>query len=200
MKLYHSPTSPFVRKVMAAAIELGLDGRIETVKADLQAPPGDFLTANPIARIPTLVLDDGRVLPESTLICAYLDSIAGNKLIPASGDARWRVLKAEALATAFCEAAVARRGEMGRAAGEQSPSNQAQLKARMERLMAAMEAEVANFGQAVTMAELATASACGYADFRFGNEDWRTGQPKLAAWYREFSKRPSIQRTVPPTG
>ncbi len=64
MKLHHSTTSPFVRKVMVSAIELGLDGRIEKVPArvspiDRTSP---VIADNPLGKVPTLVDDDGMSL------------------------------------------------------------------------------------------------------------------------------------------
>jgi len=38
-------------------------------------PKGDYEDVNPICRIPTLVLDDGTALPESEVICEYLEEV-----------------------------------------------------------------------------------------------------------------------------
>jgi glutathione S-transferase len=68
MQLWYAPTSPFARKVRIAAHELGLAYRIGLIKAD---PWTDkrLRALNPLAKVPTLVLDDGRALYESALIC-----------------------------------------------------------------------------------------------------------------------------------
>lgn len=199
MKLYHSPTSPFVRKVMMMAIETGQDSKLELVPTATAEMAPAFVAANPLARVPALETDDGMTIPESTLICAYLDDQHGGaRMIPRSGEARWRALKQEALATGFMEAAVAARGEMTRAEGERSPVNIDKLKARMTRALAALEAEADSFGGPITIGQLATAAALGYADFRYGDLGWRGTYPKLAAWYQRFSERPSVQRTQPP--
>ena len=79
MKLHWSPRSPFVRKVMVAAHELGLADRIQTTRtlvgAAIVAPA--LLPDNPLNKIPTLVLEDGTVLYDSYVIIEYLDSLAG---------------------------------------------------------------------------------------------------------------------------
>jgi len=100
MRLHWSPRSPFVRKVMIAAHELGLADRLETIRtrvATNQVHKG-LLTDNPIGKIPTLLLADGTILYDSVVICEYLDSIAPQpKLFPAAGAARFQALRRHAL-------------------------------------------------------------------------------------------------------
>ena len=88
MKLYHSTTSPYVRKVMVAAIELGLADRIETVAAKVSpiVRTAPVIADNPLGKLPTLITDDGMVLFDSRVILEYLDGLAGGgRLIPAAG-------------------------------------------------------------------------------------------------------------------
>ena len=95
MKLLYSPLSPFVRKVMIVAIENGLDGRIEKVTeaTNPSVPNPAIAKHNPLMKIPALVTDDGLELIESKVIVQYLDALGGGKLIPASGNARWKALR-----------------------------------------------------------------------------------------------------------
>ncbi|MEE9194370.1 MAG: glutathione S-transferase N-terminal domain-containing protein, partial [Alphaproteobacteria bacterium] len=71
MKLYYSPTSPYVRMVRVAALEKGVDGRMELI--DARGEGNDTEDKNPLNKVPTLVTDDGETLIESRLICRYLD-------------------------------------------------------------------------------------------------------------------------------
>ena len=85
MKLLWSSRSPFVRKVMVAAHEVGLADRIRTERVVVAAnkPNADVMAVNPLNKIPTLVLDDGTVLYDSRVICEYLDTLHdGPKLFP----------------------------------------------------------------------------------------------------------------------
>ena len=75
MKLYYSPTSPYVRKVVACAIIRGLDGRIEKHTSNPHLSPADLVADNPLSKIPCLITDDGLSLFGSQLICEYLDSL-----------------------------------------------------------------------------------------------------------------------------
>ncbi|HNM44872.1 glutathione S-transferase N-terminal domain-containing protein, partial [Plasticicumulans sp.] len=92
MRLRYSPTSPFVRKISVAALELGLAERITRVPTNPWDPASDIAHDNPLGRIPALVLDDGSgtVLYDSPVIVEYLDALAGGgRLLPAAGPARW---------------------------------------------------------------------------------------------------------------
>jgi len=64
MKLFWSPRSPYVRKVMVAAHETNLAGKIETksIVVSGMSVSTDFHSTNPLARIPTLITEDGEVL------------------------------------------------------------------------------------------------------------------------------------------
>ncbi len=100
MKLLTAPASPFGRKVKIVAIEKGVLDRIEIVPvATTPAAPNEGLARdNPLAKIPTLVQDDGRSLYDSFVICDYLDTLhTREKAIPASGARRWEVLTVHAL-------------------------------------------------------------------------------------------------------
>ena len=75
MKLYYSPTSPYVRKVMACAIARGLDGRIRLHPTNPHASPADLVADNPTSKVPCLVTDDGLSSDDSPVICEFLDSL-----------------------------------------------------------------------------------------------------------------------------
>ena len=114
MILHHAGLSPFARKVRVCALELGLADRIEE-RAVTVAPgrpnPEYAGQVNPLRRVPALTLADGTSLNDSTLICQYLDELAGHRLIPTEGDRRWRVLNAHAVATGMTEMTVQLRYE-----------------------------------------------------------------------------------------
>jgi len=61
---------------------------------------------NPLRKVPALIIDDG-MLVDSTVICEYLDALAGGgHLIPLSGPERWRVLAAHAVAQGMTDAVI----------------------------------------------------------------------------------------------
>ncbi|MFI4985962.1 MAG: glutathione S-transferase C-terminal domain-containing protein [Alphaproteobacteria bacterium] len=198
MKLRYGPVSPYVRKVMTVAHEAGVEKRIERIRTQVWAADTDVVKDNPLGKIPALVTDEGEVLYDSPVICEYLDSLnTGVKLFPAAGAARWKALKLQALADGVLDAAILRRHESQRPAERQDKEWIARQAAAMKRGIAALEAEAANWGEAVTIGQIAAGVVCGYLDFRYAQEDWRPAAPKLAAWYERFAKRPSMQATVP---
>src|SRR5690606_4264977 len=105
MRLHWSPRSPFVRKVMVAATEIGVEPRIERMRNVVQQPRLNpvVMADNPLNKIPVLILDDGLPLIDSRVICEYLDSLHdGPKLFPA-GEARWPALRWQALGDGIME-------------------------------------------------------------------------------------------------
>jgi glutathione S-transferase len=207
VKLFWTPASPFVRKVMVAAIELQLDHRIEihptywphdwathTVEFDQ-----DFVAANPIGRIPALITDDGVALAESNWICTYLDSLLEKpRLFPFSGKAHWEMLRLLAIADGAIEAMILRRAETLRHPPERSDNFIGKQRNRIARCLNQIELAVPKLREdALNMTHVASAIACSYMDFRYTQDDWRSGRPLLAHWFEQFAKRPSMTRTLP---
>ncbi len=97
--------SPYVRRVAISLRALGF-----TYEHDTRSVFGDFDSirkTNPTGRIPALVLDDGSVLVDSSVILDYLDETVGPEraLVPRSGPARRQVLHRVALASAAIDKA-----------------------------------------------------------------------------------------------
>ena len=82
MKLFYSPTSPYVRKVMACAMAAGVQGQITKVPANPWDSPAELLAQNPLSKVPCLVTDDGVALFDSPVICEYLDSVGAGAVFP----------------------------------------------------------------------------------------------------------------------
>lgn len=201
MKLHHALPSPYVRKVRVVTIELGLDDRIELLQRGMTpvSPEAELNTDNPLGKIPCLITDDGQALYDSRVIAAYLDELAGgNRMIPASGPARWAALQREALADGILDAAVGRRYETFLRPEERQWDQWIDgQRQKFIRGLDQFEREAAAFGDAVNIGTIACACACGYMDFRYADENWRDGRPNLASWFETFSKRPSMATTAP---
>ena len=199
MKLRYSATSPYVRKVVATAIETGLDSRIERVPTDPWSAETDLSGSNPLGKVPALEIEDGTVLFDSPVICDYLDSLHnGPKLHPELGPERWVALQHAAIGDGICDAAILRRLDSMRPEAQQSPEWQQRQARAVSRACDLLESEAEKLEWAVTIGHLAVACALGYLDFRFSADQWRQGRPKLAAWFENFSQRPSIASTAPP--
>jgi glutathione S-transferase len=198
MKLYWSSRSPFVRKVMVAAHEVGLAGRIRTerVVVSAAAPNAEVMAVNPLNKIPTLVLDDGTALYDSRVICEYLDTLhAGPKLFPAGASARWTALRRHALGDGLMEVIVLRLGEQGRAPAMQSEKHLSAYRLKITTALDCLEGEADALAGPPGIGHIAIGCALGHLDFRFAADDWRAGRSKLARWYGDFARRPSMTAT-----
>ena len=202
MKLRYSPTSPYVRKVMVAALETGLAERIERIPTVVlpTKPNEEVARENPLVKVPALTNDDGLVLYDSPVICEYLDTLhSGPKLFPPTGTARWIALRQQALGDGILDAAILGRYEIQRPKEYQWQDwIDAQLR-KVRGALAALEIEVeaGELGGPLTVGQITVGCALGYLDFRYQSEEWRARQRRLAAWFDEFSKRKSMQLTVP---
>ncbi len=204
MKLYWSSRSPFVRKVMIFAHECGLAARIECVRTlvAMNRPNADLLPVNPTGKIPTLVLDDGSVLYDSTVICEYLDSLhKGRLLFPEAGPSRWTALRRHALGNNLTDNLMLWRNEMLRPQPQQSAETLAAFELKVRNAVAALDHEAAALANdPVSIGHVAIACALGYIDFRFAHLGWRagcdTGHDRIAAWHDDFAQRPSMTLTA----
>ncbi len=201
MKLYHSPASPYVRKVMVLAQETGLLDRIEVVGVATTplAPDAGVAAANPVKKIPALVADDGMTLFDSPVICEYLDSLHGGTRMFPDGKARWQALRLQAAADGMLDAALLVVYESR--FREEAMRNQGWVDGQLAKIAGALdafEAEADSFGDRVDIGTISVGCGLGYIDFRLGHLNWRDSRPKLAAWYERFSARPSMQATMPP--
>jgi glutathione S-transferase len=201
MKLHWSPRSPFVRKVMIVAHEVGIADKLSCVRtvAATMKPHAELMLDNPLSKIPTLVLDDGTVLYDSPVICEYFDGLHdGPKLFPAEGRARLAALRRQALGDGLLDALILWRAEVMRPAEQQSQPYLASFSARNEATLTALEREAPAIGSsAFSIGHIAIGCALAYLDFRYADRQWRSDHPQLATWHATFAARPSFRATEP---
>ena len=201
MKLFYSPNSPYARKCLVVAYELGLRDRIETIAAN--ATPTkmdpDVAAKNPLGKVPTLVLDDGTPVYDSPVIAEYLNALAGGSLLPPEGPARWNALIEQALADGMLDAAILARFETvlrpeNMRWNDWTSGQVAKVVGGFDEL----EGRARGFGDRVDIGTISVACALGYIDLRFGHLEWRKGRPNAAAWFEKFAARESMTKTRPP--
>jgi glutathione S-transferase len=199
MKLHWSPRSPFVRKVMITAHELGLVDRLNCVRtvAATAKPHAGLMRDNPLSKIPTLVLDDGTVIYDSPVICEYLDRLPGKAtLFPTAFPERITALRRQALGDGFLDFLLLWRNEL-----EREHPSQAHLASFAERrrvtLLALDQEAEALASSSFSIGHIAIGCALSYLDFRFASDDWRSGHSRITAWHATFAKRPSVRATEP---
>jgi glutathione S-transferase len=200
MKLFYAPTSPFVRKVMISAHELGLVDRIELVPAAVSPinRNADVVAQNPLGKIPALVTDDGVALYDSRVICQYLNSVASGQVIPPEGPARWTALRDEALGDGLMDAAVLIRYETF--VRPEPLRWQEWIDGKFEAARSAVrgiEAQAQALEGRNDIGVISIACALGYLDFRNPEFDWAALAPRTAKWFAGYKARPSFQATMP---
>jgi len=202
MKLLYQTHSPYARKVLVAAHELGLQHRIEVIHHDTSPTRrnGEVFALNPLGKVPVLIVDDGLALFDSNVICEYLDGLhAGAKLIPQEQGARFHALRRQALAQGMADAGIAARWEAERrpTASRWPPMLQGQL----DKIAAACDFLEREIGDALRVealpdiGDIALATALSWIAFR-DVYPFADGRPRLSAWYARFSQRPSMQATT----
>jgi glutathione S-transferase len=197
MKLHWSPRSPYVRKVMVVAHELGLADRIATMRTIVGGTQAhlELMRENPLGKIPTLVLEDGTILYDSPVICEYLDTLQdGPKLFPAWPQ-RLTALRRLALGDGMLDIALAWLGERFRPPERQSEPHMTLWRTKLRACIDALENEALD--GPLTIGHIAIGIALSYLGFRFADLAWRDGHPRLTAWHAMFDQRPSMLANPP---
>ncbi len=197
MKLFSSPTSPYARKVQIMIIELGLEPTVEIVKAAPMENPADLQTANPLGKVPALILDNASALYDSPVICQYIDAQNGNKFLPTSGEARWDCLRRQALADGVTDASFNRTMERLKPAEQQSPMWLERWQTAIARSLNQIEQDISGHSERFDLGDISAVAALGYLDLRHGDLEWRKGHDQLADWFETVSQRTSVASTRP---
>jgi glutathione S-transferase len=201
MKLIGSQASPFVRKVRVVLAEKKLDYSFEL--ENVWAADTTIHLANPLGKVPCLIMEDGSAMYDSRVIAEYLDTLTPVcKLLPPNGRDRADVKVWEALADGVLEAAVLVRLEKTLRPAEQQ--SEAWVERQMGKVHAGLATMSENLGESpfcrgnhYTLADVAVGCALGWLSFRFPHIEWRTGYPNLARLYDKLSERASFRETQP---
>ncbi len=204
MKLIGSLTSPFVRKVRIVMAEKKLDYKFEL--EDVWSPTSTIQTANPLGKVPCLVMEGGEAIFDSRVIVEYVDTLSPvGKLIPLSGRERVEVRTWEALADGLLDASIAARMEQTWAGRADAQRSQAFVDRQMGKVTAALRAMGQGLGERAwctgthyTLADISVGCALGYLDFRYPQIDWRGDYPNLARLAEKLAQRQGFIDTQPP--
>jgi glutathione S-transferase len=200
MKLYITTTSPYARIVRIVLLEKDLGTRVQIIVAQTRTADSPYYRINPSGRVPYLVRDDGVGMEESTLICSYLDRLDGKPAFDlAPGEQAWEARRLEALARSLLDGLSVWGREIVRACDEQSPTIIRHETARASRMTDLWEREIDHplMSGALSLAQITLACALGL-EVRNPSISWRSGHPKLCAWFDRLATRPSFAATAPP--
>lgn len=196
--LYGTVTSPYVRRVRALAVELGVAlHRVDTADDDGQ---GQLREVNPLWRIPTLTSDD-QALFDSTVICRYLLRRYGpGKLTPwdpADSETQNLVTVIDGALDSLINVFYLHKDGVS---GEQA-SYLAKQRARAASAMSWVEQRLpASWSDAGTfgLGPLALYSCLDWMRFRDTYD--LSPHPQLLAFLQAHAQRPSLTHTAPPRG
>jgi glutathione S-transferase len=204
MTLFWSSRSPYVRKVMVAAHEIGVQDRFTIVRKNVATlkPDDDVTAANPLGKIPALVREDGTSLYDSSVICEFLDGLKPKPtLFPTDSAARLVALRQQATGNGLMDLMVIGRAERLRPDGARSEAHVAAYYRKMITTLDRLEVEADSLMDApFSIGPLTIGCALSYADFRsadlgFAEAGWRHTRPKLGRWHEIFRRRASVKAT-----
>lgn len=211
MKLFQTYASPFPTRVRLLIYAKGIDvAMIEPpgFHASTEAK-GDYLKVNPIGRVPALVLDDGRVLPESEVICEYLeDAYPQPSLRPADPFDRGRMRLLSRICDFYVVMAMVPLFTLsGRSRRHWEPRVVEAAAGRVAEALGYLEAFIGEdgyaVGRALTQADGAIAPqlmlAAEWIPGLFGTPDPLARLPKLAAYWRAIQSDPIVARLIAET-
>lgn len=196
MKLYYSPPSPFARKAIVAAYEYGVRNGLNLIPVAVSpvTESPELRGKNPLARIPTLVLENGSSLFDSSIIVEYLQNLAG---IEPPAD-RWNEATIHRAADGLMEAALLARYEMALRPEEFRWRDWiAGQTAKVEHTLDWLEERAPAVDAQLSASAIAVSCALAYLDFRFADTNWRSQRPRLASFAEQAFKRDSLRLTSP---
>lgn len=201
-QLYVSLTSPYARKVRIAATEKQVP--FEMI---VEVPWNEdtmITNINPLGKVPVWVLLNGKALFDSRVIVEYLDSISTvGQLLPSDLFGRLDVKRWEALAEGVMDAALVIFAERKKRPLEmQYPDWINRQFSKIHRTLKTLSNELDDrefyYGDKLSVADIAVASALGYVNLRFDHDfNWQQDYPILAAYYDRLMQRPSFKNTLP---
>ncbi|MDZ7823359.1 MAG: glutathione S-transferase family protein [Ahrensia sp.] len=185
--LFYAPASPYSAKVRMAAAYCSIELTAQTVVTTNE--PEDLITANPLGKIPTLVLDDGFAVFDSRAIMQELDRMGGKVLYPRNGDKRRIAERLEAAADGLCDSLLAQVYEKRMRPAEKVHQEWLDLQARkVERSLDWLESNITPVRNKIDGGQFAVAAAISYVELRFPDLNWRKGRPKLRRFMQRFAE------------
>ncbi|MFT6045822.1 MAG: glutathione S-transferase [Arenicella sp.] len=194
--LFYSPSSPYARKVLVHMYELGIVEQYQIEAANPLKDSERIRAHNPLGKIPTLVTQEGELIADSRTICHFLvESELGREVAYTSS--KYRTF--EAVCDGVMDSAYLYVMEKNRQDAEQSEFWKQRWIDSIESALNYLENNIQHFTNQAdcNFREVALGCALGYLDFRLIDLPWRDSREKLASWFVEFSRRPSMIATIP---
>ncbi len=196
MKLYFNPISSYSQKVLIAFYEKDIEFEAEIINLmDVDARQ-QYRDVYPLGKVPCLALDDGHIIPESTIIIEYLDSLNEPTLIKGDTHERRRIRFKDRMFDLYLNDPVVTLLFQGmKPEGERDQERIEKARFQIDTIYGFMENEFSSQsyanGEEFRMSDCAAAPGLFYAEKTapFSNYE------NISAYWERLKSRPSIQRT-----
>lgn len=194
MKLYYHPISSYSQKVLIAFREKGLEFEPHIVSLMDPESRAAYREIYPLGKVPALVLDDGHLIPESSIIIEYLDSIAEPKLIFGDAEESRKIRFKDRMFDLYLnDSVVTLIFQSTKPANERDQARIDSAKFRIDTLYGFMEAE---FGkQSFANGERFSMADCAAAPALFNAQQYApfSQHSNISAYWDRLASRPSIR-------
>ena len=196
LKLLYAPPSPYSAKVRMAAACAGVE--LDSAKTDTNNPTDELLKANPLGKIPVLLIEDGEAIIDSTAILSYLDRVSKGALFPRKASKRIDAERLEALADGICDCLLVHVYE--RRFRPEEKVHQEWLDkqwTKVTRALDALNAQPPKLPKKINAGHIALRACLGYLQLRFEGK-WERGRSKLVRWVKKFDEKfPELAEYAP---
>jgi glutathione S-transferase len=201
--LYHLPLSPSSRKVRLVLAEKRLPFELRVEKVWERRP--DYLELNPACTVPTLIEDNGLVIPDSSVICEYLEEaypdtgLLGRNAAERVETRRlvsWfdRKFDAEVTRNLLWEKTMKQSLRIGAPDSAALRAGYANLKQHLVYIGWLAEHRKWLAGPNLSLADFSAAAVLSCIDF-IGDVDWSISPP-AKEWYARMKSRPSFRAVL----
>jgi len=196
MKLYYNPISTYSQKVLIAFYEKGIEFEPNIVNLMDPDDLAKYREVYPMGKIPCLVLDDGHLIPESSIIIEYIDGMGEPRLIEGDSEQTRKIRFKDRMFDLYLDdPVVTLLFQDMKPEDQRDPEQIKTAHFRIDTMYGFMEGEFgkqsfAN-GEQFTMADCAAAPALFYAEQTAPFAEYKN----ISAYWERLKQRPSIQRT-----
>jgi len=196
MKLHYNPISTYSQKVLIGLYEKGIDFEPEIVNLMDPDARAQYHEVYPLGKIPCLQLDDGHIIPESSIIMEYIDPLAEPTLIKGDADETRRIRFKDRMFDLYLNDPVVTLLFQGmKPESDQDPERIEKARFHIATMYSFMENEFGkqNFanGEEFLMSDCAAAPGMFYAEQVAPFAEHKN----ISAYWERLKSRASIQRT-----
>lgn len=199
IRLYHSPLSPFCRKVRLTMAEKKLE--VELVEERYWEQNPEFMRRNPAGKVPVLRLG-GLILSESQAICEYLEeTVPTPPLMPKDVEKRYEVrrlcawfddkFQAEVTSKLVYERVNKKLMSQGYPDSQNVKAGSVAIKYHLDYMGWLLEQRRWLAGDVMTLADFTAAAHLSALDYN-SDVDWNRNAA-VKDWYAKIKSRPSFR-------